>query len=62
MEESSSFATVVRRAAEVLDLQQSSVETEATVLTEVLQPRHVGSDPLLPFNEALSDILLGERG
>ena len=43
-EESSSFATVMRRAV---------------VLTEVLQPSHVGSEPLFSINEAFSDILLG---
>ena len=30
-----------------------------TILTEVLQPSHKGFEPLLPFNDTLSNILLG---
>ena len=50
---------VVRRAAEVLDLQLPSVEVKMNVLTEVFQTWVPHSEPLLPFNEDLSDILLG---
>ena len=52
------MATVVLRAAEVLDLNLPTVETKQTILTEVLQPRHNGVEHLLPFNDTLTDILL----
>ena len=48
-EDRASFVMVVRRAAEVLDLQLPSVEVETNVLTEVLQPGGSHSEPLLPF-------------
>ena len=35
------------------------METKKTLLTEVLQPSQTGSEPLAPFNETLTDILLG---
>ena len=50
---------VVRKAAEVLDLQLPSVETKTTVLIEVLHQATLGPKPMLPFNESLTDILLG---
>ena len=55
-EESSSFATVVMQAAEVLDLNLPTVETKTTILTEVLQLSTEGSEPLLTFNDTLTDI------
>ena len=57
--ESSSFAMVVRRAAEALDFLLSIVEKRKTLLTEVLQPSQMGSEPLLHFNETLTDIFCG---
>ena len=54
-EESPSFATVVRRAAEILDLKLPTQE----VLTEVLQVGQISSEPLLSFNQALTNTLLG---
>ena len=48
-EESSSMATVVLRAAEVLDLTLPTVETKQTILTEVSQPSHKGVEPLIPL-------------
>lgn len=53
MEEETSFAMVVRRAAAVLDLQLPSVEVKMNVLMEVLQPGVLHSEPLLPFKEGL---------
>ena len=59
IEEAVSFGMVVRMAAEVLDLQLPSIEVKANVLTEVLQTGISHTEPLLPFNEDLTDILLG---
>ena len=53
-EEGASFAMVIRRAAEVLDLQLPPVEVKMNVLTEVLQPGLSHSEPLLSFNEGLT--------
>ncbi|KAJ1198716.1 hypothetical protein NDU88_002555 [Pleurodeles waltl] len=58
-EEGASFAMVVRRAAEVLDLKLPTVPVRTNILTEVLQPGVSTSELLLPFNEALTDVLLG---
>ena len=44
----------VMQEAEVCDLNLPTVETKTTLLTEVLQPISKGSEPLLPFNETLS--------
>ena len=49
---------VVSGATEALGLSVPT-ETKISILTEILQPSHKGSEPLLPFNETLSDILLG---
>ena len=51
------MAMVVLRAAKVLDLTLPTVETKQTILTEVLQPSHQGVEPLLPFNDTLTDIV-----
>lgn len=59
LEEGASFAVVVRRAAEVPDLNLPLVAVKTNVMMEVHQPRESPSEPLLPFNKALSDILLG---
>ncbi|KAJ1206569.1 hypothetical protein NDU88_001972 [Pleurodeles waltl] len=58
-EEGTSYFMVVQRAAEVLDLELSSVKVSPDILTNVLQPGYSTSEPLLPFNEALTDVLLG---
>ena len=57
--ESASFAMVMRRAAEVLDLQLGTMEVKTNTLTEVLQPGPTSSESLLPFNEALTDTFVG---
>lgn len=57
-EEGASFIIVVRKAAEILDLQLPSIEVKLNVLTEVHQPELRSVAPLLPFNESLVDILL----
>lgn len=47
---------------EDLKLQLPTMEAKTVVLIEVLQPVHPGqtsSEPLLPFNEALTDTLMG---
>ena len=46
MEESASFAVVVRRAAKVLELQLTSIETKTNVFMETLQPGPATSEPL----------------
>ena len=48
---------VMRMAAEILDLQLPTQEVKTSVLTWVLQPGQTSSEPLLPFNKALTDIL-----
>lgn len=58
MQEGASFVMVVRRAAEVMELQLPMVQVKANVLSELLQPGVSLSEPLLPFNEALTDVLL----
>ncbi|KAJ1177638.1 hypothetical protein NDU88_002890 [Pleurodeles waltl] len=58
-EEGASYSMVVRKTAEVLDLELSSVQDRTNLLTEVLQPGSSRSEPLLPFIEHLTDVLLG---
>ncbi|KAJ1213128.1 hypothetical protein NDU88_000767 [Pleurodeles waltl] len=57
--EGATYSMVVSRAAEVLGLELPTVEVRSNLLTEVLQPGACTSEPLLPFNEALTDVLLG---
>ncbi|KAJ1194675.1 hypothetical protein NDU88_003961 [Pleurodeles waltl] len=57
-EEATSFHTVVRKAAELLDLPLSVAEVKTNLLTEVLHPSASSADPLLPFNEALTEPIL----
>lgn len=59
MEENASFAAVVCRAAETLDLQLPSVETKMNILTKIIPPGPGTSELLLPFNEALTDTFTG---
>lgn len=49
----------VSGATEVLNLTLLSVGVMTNVLTAVLQPGLAPTQPLLPFNEALTDVLLG---
>ena len=57
--EAASFANGVQRAAEVFDLQLPTQEVKTNVLTEKLQLGQTSLGPLLPFNKALMDPLLG---
>ena len=49
-EEGASFAIVVRRAVEVLDLQLPTVDVKTSILTEVLQLGVSNTEPLLHYN------------
>ncbi|KAJ1114675.1 hypothetical protein NDU88_002910 [Pleurodeles waltl] len=57
-EERASYSMVVRREAEFLGLELPLVAVRSNHLTEVLQPGASSSEPLLPFNETLSDVML----
>ncbi|KAJ1140862.1 hypothetical protein NDU88_007200 [Pleurodeles waltl] len=59
--EGATYSTVVSRAAEVLGLELPTVQVRSNLLKEVLQPRASTSESLLPFNEALTDVLLSTR-
>lgn len=56
MEESISFAVVVWR--KVLKRQLLSIETKTNVLAEILQSGPALYEPLLPFNDTLTDTLM----
>lgn len=53
-----SYHSVARKALEVLELSLPSIETKIYVLTEVLQPTAPTSEPFLPLNETLLDMVL----
>ncbi|KAJ1101563.1 hypothetical protein NDU88_006630 [Pleurodeles waltl] len=57
--EGATYRMVVSRAAEVVGLELPTVEVSSNLLTEVLQPGASTSEPLLPFNKALTNVLFG---
>lgn len=59
MEEGAFFAVVMRRVAEVLDLQLPSVTVKTNILTVELQLGIAPSEPQLLYNEALTGVLRG---
>ncbi|KAJ1209616.1 hypothetical protein NDU88_004990 [Pleurodeles waltl] len=57
-EEAASFHSVVRKAADYLDLPLSAAEVKTNLLTKVLHPSTSSADPLLPFNKALLEPIM----
>ncbi|KAJ1101769.1 hypothetical protein NDU88_006833 [Pleurodeles waltl] len=57
-EEAASFHSVIRKAADYLDLPLSAAEVKTNLLTEVLHPSTSSADPLLPFHEALLEPIM----
>ena len=56
--EATSYHVMVRRAAELLDLQLPVKEIKSNFLTEVLMPSSSNTEPLLPFHEAVAEPVL----
>ncbi|KAJ1210644.1 hypothetical protein NDU88_006006 [Pleurodeles waltl] len=54
-EEAASFHSVIRKAADFLELPLPMEQVKTNILTEVLHPATAIAAPLLPFNEALMD-------
>ncbi|KAJ1135716.1 hypothetical protein NDU88_002151 [Pleurodeles waltl] len=57
-DEAATFHSVIRKAADFLDLPLPVSETKPNILTEVLHPASTTAEPLLPFNEALLDPIM----
>ncbi|KAJ1109751.1 hypothetical protein NDU88_007110 [Pleurodeles waltl] len=57
-EEVATFHSVIRKAADFLDLPLPVSEPKPNILTEVLHPASTTAEPLLPFNEALLDPIM----